>query len=110
MLGVVVLAAIFLVMSMKSLVDENTDGEYQIKQSWPAGEMSVRSDAGMYGQYFGSIYTYRNVATVGFGRDEDGDGIADLPAIPVIFNDGSKALITGLIRLRLPDDPNQRLT
>ena len=51
---------------------------------------------------FGNIDTYKNVATIGFGDKNEGDGTADIEGIDVIFNDGSKAIISGVIRVKLP--------
>jgi hypothetical protein len=84
------------------IFETNEAGQFQIKRAFITGEMSVKHDAGMYGQWFGKIFTYNNVATIGFGR-EKGEGSADIGAIPVIFNDGSKATNSGLVRIKLPN-------
>jgi hypothetical protein len=63
--------------------------------------MSVRQTAGTYFQWFGTITEYKNVTTCGIGSHK-GDGSADIDAVDVIFNDGSKAKISGLIRVKLP--------
>jgi len=91
---------IFLLLS-GSLFETNDAGNFQVKQAAITGNLTARFAPGFYFQNFGSIDTYKNVATVGFGRQR-GEGSADIDGIPVIFNDGSKATISGLVRVRLP--------
>ena len=95
-----ILAILFLVMA-RGLFQTNDAGYFQVKQAAITGTMSVRFDAGTYGQWFGNISEYKNVATVGIGTHR-GEGSADIEAVDVIFNDGSKAQISALIRVKLP--------
>jgi len=97
----VFLAAIFLILA-KGIFQTNEAGYFQVKQAAFSGKMSVRHDAGTYWQLFGTISEYKNVATVGIGDHHIGEGTADIDAVDVIFNDGSKAKISGLIRVKLP--------
>jgi hypothetical protein len=97
----VFLAVIFLLLA-RGIFQTNEAGYFQVKQAALTGKMSVRFDAGTYGQWFGSITEYRNVTTCGIGTHK-GDGSADIDAVDVIFNDGSKAKISGLIRVKLPN-------
>lgn len=96
-----VLSLIFLIM-LGSLFETNQAGFFQIKQAAISGDLSVRFEPGTYGQWFGTVHTYKNVATVGLGENHIGEGSADIEAVDVIFNDGSKAKISGLIRIKLP--------
>jgi len=96
----VILAILFLVMA-RSLFQTNDAGYFQVKQAAITGDMTVRFDAGTYGQWFGNISEYKNVATCGIGAHK-GEGSADIEAVDVIFNDGSKAQISALIRVKLP--------
>ena len=96
----VFLAILFLVMA-RSLFQTNDAGYFQVKQAAITGDMTVRFDAGTYGQWFGNISEYKNVATCGIGAHK-GEGSADIEAVDVIFNDGSKAQISALIRVKLP--------
>ena len=93
---------LILTFSASSILETNMNGYTQVKQAAISGKMSVRMDAGVYLQLFGKIDTYKRVATVGFGSERSG-GSADISAIPVIFNDGSKAFVSGMVRVRLPD-------
>ena len=95
-----ILAILFLV-AARGLFETNDAGYFQVKQAAITGDMSVRFDAGTYGQWFGNISEYKNVATCGIGTHA-GEGSADIEAVPVIFNDGSKADISALIRVKLP--------
>lgn len=97
----VVFSAIILLALGDKVVETNEAGQFQIKRAFISGDVTVKDDAGLYGQFFGKIFTYNNVATIGFGR-EIGEGSADIEAIPVIFNDGSKATNSGLVRIKLP--------
>lgn len=96
-----VLAVIFLVLA-RGIFETNNAGFFQVRQAAVTGKMTVKLNAGTYFQWFGNISTYKNVATVGIGETHKGDGSADIESVPVIFNDGSKAVISGLIRVKLP--------
>ena len=95
-----VLALAFLV-ALRGILETNDAGWFQVKQAAISGNMSVRQTAGTYFQWFGTITEYKNVTTCGIGSHK-GDGSADIEAVDVIFNDGSKAKISGLIRVKLP--------
>lgn len=98
---IAVFAVVFIILSF-SIFETNQAGYFQVKQAALTGNMSVRLAPGTYFQWFGDISEYKNVATVGIGESHRGDGSADIAAVPVIFNDGSKATISGLIRVKLP--------
>jgi hypothetical protein len=89
---------------MGSILETNRAGYFQVKQAAISGKMTVRFHPGTYFQNFGTISDYKNVATVGIGENHIGEGSADIDAVGVIFNDGSKAQISGLIRVKLPTD------
>jgi len=95
-----IIAVLFLIMA-RGLFQTNDAGYFQIKQAAISGTMTVRFEAGTYGQWFGDISEYKNVATCGIGAHK-GEGNADVEAVDVIFNDGSKAQISALIRVKLP--------
>lgn len=97
-----VLAVAFLIM-MGSILETNKAGFFQVKQAAVTGTMTVRFNPGTYFQWFATISDYKNVATVGIGENHQGEGSADIESVDVIFNDGSKAKISGLIRVKLPN-------
>jgi len=101
--------AIIMIIMMGSILETNKAGYFQIKQAAVTGKMTVRFNPGTYFQWFGTISDYKNVATVGLGENHRGEGSADIDVVPVIFNDGSKAVISGLIRIKLPTDPDGAL-
>lgn len=103
--AIILFFALFL---SNSILETNEAGYFQIKQAAITGNMSVRFNEGTYFQWFGKITPYKNVATVGIGN-EKGEGSADIDAVPVIFNDGSKAEISGLVRVKLPSTDEQAL-
>ncbi len=110
-IAAIVVVGILAITAADNLFETNQDGHYQVKQAFYTGNMSVRSQSGTYSQWFGTIWDYKNVATVRFGTGDDGGGEASatLDAIPVIFSDGSKGLISGLVRIKLPTQPSDRL-
>ncbi len=85
------------------ILETNRRGQYQIKQAAITGEMSVRLEPGMYGQWFGEIDTWNKAETFYFTSDFDGEGDSDVDkSIEVRFNDGSIARISGTARITLP--------
>lgn len=85
-----------------STFDWNETGETTIVQ-YPNGALMVKSTPGPYPQWWGRQEVYRQLITVGFGTTK-GEGSANIPAVPVIFNTGSKAKISGIVRVRLPQN------
>lgn len=103
-----IVAIVIFILSF-NILETNKAGYFQVRQAAITGHMTVRLDAGTYFQWFGDISEYKNVATVGIGENHRGDGTADIDAVPVIFNDGSKAVISGLIRVKLPNTQEQAI-
>jgi len=106
-LGLFIIAAIAIIAMSAKIFETNDQGHYQVKQAFITGEMTARMVPGLYGQWFGNIETYRAVTTMGFGDQQEGDISANQDSIPVIFNDGSKAKIAGLIRIQLPNSEQE---
>lgn len=73
----------------------------QVKQATASGDMSVRSDPGMYPRMFGSITQY-TISDVYDFHDE-------AEQVALRFNDAATAKVSGQIRYRLPNDPAQIL-
>ena len=109
MIIIVFVVGILLLIFAARLFETNNQGEYQVKQAFISGTMTARMVPGTYGQWLGMIETYRANTTVGFGQDQEGDISANLDSIPVIFNDGSKAKIAGLIRVQLPKTEHEMI-
>lgn len=105
----VFLGIITLFIMSKNLFEENQMGYYQIKQSWPAGEMTVRDLPGVYGQYLGTLHTYKKASTIYQSADPLDGGTGDeVAGIEVQFPDGS-ATVNVVAQYRLPTDKATRL-
>lgn len=105
-------AGLFLIIGLltasKQIFETNDSGYYQIKQAALSGEMTVVGDPGTYYQGFGNITTYKISDEYYFSKTEgEGDNLSE--AIKVRFNDGGTAEISGMIKFRLPTDPEKRL-
>lgn len=107
-LGGTGLALLIVLIFAGSIISWNDAGMTQVIQ-YPNGNLRVVSDAGPYMQWWAKEYAYKQVVTVGFGTVK-GEKSADIPAIPVIFNDGSKANISGIIRVSVPTGEEAMLT
>ena len=106
-ISVIAIIAIIAIVLIAQTISWNETGETTIVQ-YPNGSIVVKPTPGPYGQFWGRKEVFRQVVTVGFGTTK-GEGSADIPAVPVIFNTGSKAKISGIIRVRLPmDDAGMR--
>lgn len=111
MAGAVGLLALVLVGSTvgRKLVETNDSGFYQIKQSAFFDDVEVVEKTGPYLQNFATITTYQQSDVYYFSKTEgEGDG-ANADPIKVRFNDGGTAEISGMIKFRLPADPQKRL-
>ncbi len=94
----------------QSIFETNNAGFYQIKQASVTGEMTVVADPGTYLQLFGNITTYQISDVYYFSKTEgEGEGQANAEPIKVRFNDGGTAEISGMIKFRLPSDPDKRM-
>ena len=47
------------------MFETNENGFFQVKQAALTGKMSVQFEPGIYLQNFGTIFTYKNVVSVG---------------------------------------------
>ena len=83
--------------SIKSIVQTNSSDRYEVKQAAVTGDLSIRTEPGMYGQWFGSIAAYPFVEDYHFSiRD-------------VLFRDGSTADISGTVKYRMPTTFEERI-
>lgn len=92
----IILAIIIFCSSL--IFETNTFGNYQVKQAAGTGNITVRNDAGLYLQMFGSITTYPVSEDIDF---EDNN-------LKVRFNDGSIARVKGTVKFKLPTNPEQQ--
>lgn len=94
-IGTVFVAFVLMVCISGSLFETNKFGNYQIKQAAVSGEVTVRSEAGLYWQGLGTITTYPISEDLSF---EDA-------GISVRFNDGSIAKVKGTVKFKLSLKP-----
>lgn len=110
--GVVALILVITLATVsKQIFETNDAGFYQIKQASLTGEMTVIADPGTYLQMFANISTYQ-ISDVYYFSKTEGDGRGDqsnAEPIKVRFNDGGTAEVSGMIKFRLPSDPEKRL-
>lgn len=93
-----VAGAIILGICSAQLFETNTFGNYQVKQAAVSGDITVKNDAGLYWQGFGSITTYPISEDVDFETEN----------LEVRFNDGSVAKVKGTVKFRLPSNPEKQ--
>lgn len=93
-----VVGAIILGVCSSKLFETNTFGNYQVKQAAVSGNITVKNDAGLYWQGFGSITTYPISEDVDFESEN----------LEVRFNDGSVAKVKGTVKFRLPSNPEKQ--
>lgn len=93
-----VVGAIILIICSAQLFETNTFGNYQVKQAAVSGEITIKNDAGLYWQGFGSITTYPISEDVDFESEN----------LEVRFNDGSVAKVKGTVKFRLPSNPEKQ--
>ena len=87
--AIVFVLAIFTIFASNNIFEKNNFGFYQIKQSWPKGNMTIRDNPGIYLQNFGDIGTYKISDVVFLSKDDaDGGRGATEQAIRVQFPDG----------------------
>lgn len=77
--------------------------EIVVKQGAIDGHLTVWSQPGFYGQWFGSMTRYRKSEQFWFSADKK-EGGEENQAIKVRFNDGGHANVSGSLRFDLPLD------
>ena len=93
-----IICAVVLGICSAQLFETNTFGNYQVKQAAVTGDITVKNDAGLYWQGFGSITTYPVSEDVDFETEN----------LEVRFNDGSVAKVKGTVKFRLPSNPEKQ--
>lgn len=90
--------AVMFIIAAGSLFETNSFGNYQIKQAAVTGDVTVRSEPGLYWQGMGTITTYPISEDLSF---EDA-------GISVRFNDGSIAKVKGTVKFKLSLKPEKQ--
>lgn len=110
--GILVGAVVALILTFTlggQILETNNEGYYQVKQAAVTGDMTVRNQAGTYGQMFSSISTYQ-VSDMLYFSNDDADGSSSDDAILVRFNDGGTAKVSGSLKFRLSTKESDQLT
>ena len=94
----VAIFAVMFIIAAGSLFETNSFGNYQIKQAAVTGDVTVRSEPGLYWQGMGTITTYPISEDLSF---EDA-------GISVRFNDGSIAKVKGTVKFKLSLKPEKQ--
>lgn len=89
------IGVIFVCIFSGKMFETNTFGNYQVKQAAVTGEVSVRSEPGLYWQGWGKIETYP------ISDDFDFEDVG----MSVRFNDGSVAKVKGTVKFKLSLKP-----
>jgi len=104
-----VVSLLILVGVGRELIGSNDAGYYQIKQAAVTGSLSVIENPGAYIKLFSTVTTYHVSDVYYFSKQESGQADADADPIKVRFNDGGTAEVSGMIKFRLPSDPEKQL-
>lgn len=108
LLATVFVLALALVLTSGALIETNRAGYIKIKQAAVVGTLNVHDEPGMFPQLFGEVFEYKKADTFFFSKYETEGGSMD-ESIPVRFNDGATANITGNVRFELPKSKDNLL-
>ena len=99
--GLIALAVCgLLVITCFQLFEQMDASEMMVVQS-PMGSLSVYTDAGIKWQGFGKVTFYRKRSQFSFSAKKD-VGSKDDQSLPVMFNDGGSAHLSGVISWEMP--------
>lgn len=101
-------AGVVLLSMMGKFFETVDQGTYQVKQAAVTGEMSAKMQPGIWMQMFGDIQAWPKAETFYFTADSQEGGAGDA-SIEVTFVDGSKAKISGSMRIMMPASEQQAI-
>lgn len=103
-IGVVLFLGIVLTLSLMGRVVESVEGgEIHVKQAAVSGDLTVRTEEGLYNQMFGKITKYFRTSETYLSNDDlDGGKGAETNATTVRFGDGGTAEVGSVTQWRLP--------
>lgn len=100
----IVAILMILFFSMSSKLCEDVDAsEICVIQDWYDGELHVYTEQGLKPQWFGTVTKYKKSFQFWFSKHKDQGEDRD-QSIPVRFNDGGKATVSGSVRINMPVD------
>ena len=93
-----------------SLFETNNVRNYQVKQAFVTGTMSVKDNGGTYWQGLGDISTYGKNGMLYFSSEKlDGGDDASAQPLGCTFMGNSTAKISGVLKYQLPSGEKKRL-
>jgi regulator of protease activity HflC (stomatin/prohibitin superfamily) len=98
--GLALVILIFVIYSAMNLFEHVDANEVMVIQS-PLGSLSIYTDAGIKWQGFGKVTYYQKRSQFSFSAKRNQGAEAD-ESLPVMFNDGGAARISGVISWEMP--------
>lgn len=105
-LGSVLAGIIFLIFTMFNMFTVLDASEVMVIQ-YPTGTVAVKTEPGMYGQWFGNITRYKRREQYSFSNKQD-QSESD-QSLKIQFNDGGSAKISGVVSWEMPLNPDKIL-
>jgi hypothetical protein len=96
-----VVALAIVIVAFDQIIETNRAGFSKVKQTAIFGTMTVYQVPGTFWRLFGEVFEYKKADTYFFSKHKDEGGEIDR-SVPVRFNDGATAQITGNVRFELP--------
>jgi len=100
-IGIFIGTIIFLI-SLTKVVETLDSTEYMVIQ-YPNGTLVAATEPGWYGQWFGKVQKYPMRTQFSFSSSLDQGSTKD-ESIPIRFNDGGHANISGVVSWEMPND------
>jgi hypothetical protein len=103
--AVALFVVIVLLVAARSLV-AHLDAKDMMVIQYPNGRLRVCTEPGYYGQWFGSMTKYQRRSQYSFSAKKD-QGTATDESLPLMFNDGGGARISGVLSWEMPTGTGQ---
>ncbi len=108
LLGITIGFLLIIGISISGKLFEDVDaGEIVVIQGAVDGDLHVYTESGLVGQWFGKVTHYKRSNQFWFTVEIDGKDTTSDKTIPVKWNDGGTAKISGSVRYDLPTSPAQ---
>ena len=105
-LGSILAGITFLIFAMFNMFTVLDASEVMVIQ-YPTGNVAVKTEPGMYGQWFGNITRYKRREQYSFSNKKDQS--EDDQSLKIQFNDGGSAKISGVVSWEMPLNPDKIL-
>lgn len=105
-IGVAALIACIMLFFAAGFIVEHLDAKDIMVIQYPSGTLNVCTDPGYYGQWFGTVTKYRRQSLYSFSAKKDQGRTMD-ESLPIQFNDGGMAKISGVLPWDMPTGREQ---